>query len=187
MTAKTWISISILVVIAAVCAIIIHSVRPKPAPTTPENGGGQVACTMEAKMCPDGSYVGRTGPKCEFTACPGAMPTTSTTKLVPKTSVTTKPAPTATDGINFAPYKSGVNGVVTNNGLPYVTMVAVFRNADRTHAYAFTQTDQNGLYAFALPPGSYILGAGETNVPQCDHPEITVGINSYITSNISCK
>lgn len=29
-----------------------------------------IACTMEAKLCPDGSYVGRTGPKCEFTACP---------------------------------------------------------------------------------------------------------------------
>lgn len=30
----------------------------------------QTACTMEAKLCPDGSYVGRTGPNCEFTACP---------------------------------------------------------------------------------------------------------------------
>lgn len=30
----------------------------------------QVACTEEAKLCPDGSYVGRTGPNCEFTACP---------------------------------------------------------------------------------------------------------------------
>ncbi len=29
-----------------------------------------VACTMEAKLCPDGSYAGRTGPKCEFAACP---------------------------------------------------------------------------------------------------------------------
>ncbi|MEK7582173.1 MAG: hypothetical protein AAB488_02510 [Patescibacteria group bacterium] len=29
-----------------------------------------VACTMEAKMCPDGSYVGRTGPNCEFAKCP---------------------------------------------------------------------------------------------------------------------
>lgn len=28
------------------------------------------ACTMEAKLCPDGSYVGRTGPNCEFTECP---------------------------------------------------------------------------------------------------------------------
>lgn len=29
-----------------------------------------VACTMEAKICPDGSAVGRTGPNCEFAACP---------------------------------------------------------------------------------------------------------------------
>jgi hypothetical protein len=27
-------------------------------------------CTMDAKLCPDGSYVGRTGPNCEFSACP---------------------------------------------------------------------------------------------------------------------
>ncbi|SRR3989339_1640468 len=28
-----------------------------------------VACTMDAKQCPNGSYVGRTGPNCEF-VCP---------------------------------------------------------------------------------------------------------------------
>lgn len=28
-----------------------------------------IACTMDAKKCPDGTYVGRTGPKCEF-VCP---------------------------------------------------------------------------------------------------------------------
>jgi hypothetical protein len=28
------------------------------------------SCTMEAKLCPDGSYVGRSGPNCEFTVCP---------------------------------------------------------------------------------------------------------------------
>jgi hypothetical protein len=37
------------------------------------------ACTMEAKQCPDGSYVGRTGPACEFTACPEA--TTQSTEV----------------------------------------------------------------------------------------------------------
>ncbi|MBI5071992.1 hypothetical protein HZB93_03850 [Candidatus Falkowbacteria bacterium] len=36
------------------------------APATNE----PVACTMEAKICPDGSSVGRTGPKCEFSPCP---------------------------------------------------------------------------------------------------------------------
>lgn len=30
-----------------------------------------VACTEEAKICPDGSAVGRTGPNCEFAPCPG--------------------------------------------------------------------------------------------------------------------
>lgn len=30
-----------------------------------------IACTMEAKKCPNGSYVTRIGPKCEFAKCPG--------------------------------------------------------------------------------------------------------------------
>lgn len=29
-----------------------------------------ISCTQEAKLCPDGSYVGRVGDKCEFAACP---------------------------------------------------------------------------------------------------------------------
>lgn len=34
-------------------------------------GEEQVFCTQEAMLCPDGSYVGRTGPNCEFAPCPG--------------------------------------------------------------------------------------------------------------------
>jgi len=30
-----------------------------------------VACTMEAKECPDGSFVGRVSPDCAFAPCPG--------------------------------------------------------------------------------------------------------------------
>lgn len=33
-----------------------------------------IACTMEAKICPDGSSVGRAGPKCEFAPCPSPKP-----------------------------------------------------------------------------------------------------------------
>jgi hypothetical protein len=29
-----------------------------------------MACPMDAKLCPSGSYVSRTGPNCEFAACP---------------------------------------------------------------------------------------------------------------------
>ncbi len=43
---------------------------PTPTPTpTP------VACTKEAKICPDGSAVGRTGPNCEFAPCPSPTST----------------------------------------------------------------------------------------------------------------
>jgi len=30
-----------------------------------------VFCTMDAKVCPDGSAVGRVWPDCEFSPCPG--------------------------------------------------------------------------------------------------------------------
>ena len=35
-----------------------------------DSKGGQTVCAQEAKQCPDGSYVSRTGPSCEFTSCP---------------------------------------------------------------------------------------------------------------------
>lgn len=35
----------------------------------PEESG--TVCTADAKLCPDGSYVGRQGPRCEFAPCPG--------------------------------------------------------------------------------------------------------------------
>lgn len=38
---------------------------------SPSKQVGEVACTQEAKLCPDGSSVGRTGPNCEFAPCPG--------------------------------------------------------------------------------------------------------------------
>lgn len=45
-------------------------VPPELAPVE-EDIEQPVACTMEAKMCPDGSFVGRQGPNCEFAPCPG--------------------------------------------------------------------------------------------------------------------
>jgi len=41
------------------------------AEDTTTGNSDPVACTMDAKQCPDGSYVGRTGPNCEFAPCPG--------------------------------------------------------------------------------------------------------------------
>lgn len=37
-----------------------------------------VACTADAKICPDGTGVGRVGPDCEFAACPAVVGTLCT-------------------------------------------------------------------------------------------------------------
>lgn len=57
----------VLISVAAVVLLlgIAYLLMPKPV-----GQPGPVFCTQEAKLCPDGSYVGRTGPKCEFAACP---------------------------------------------------------------------------------------------------------------------
>ena len=47
--------------------------QTEPAPNPPPQEG-PVACTMDAKVCPDGSAVGRQGPNCEFAPCPGETP-----------------------------------------------------------------------------------------------------------------
>ncbi|MFA7309657.1 MAG: peptidoglycan-binding protein [Candidatus Paceibacterota bacterium] len=36
---------------------------------SPDNS--MIACAMDAKICPDGTSIVRSGPKCEFAACPG--------------------------------------------------------------------------------------------------------------------
>lgn len=44
---------------------------PTPRILVPKNENPPSACTLDAKICPDGSAVGRTGPNCEFQKCPG--------------------------------------------------------------------------------------------------------------------
>lgn len=58
------------ILIVVVGLVLIGAVYVFIKPSLAPMSGGQVACTQEAKQCPDGSYVGRTGPKCEFAACP---------------------------------------------------------------------------------------------------------------------
>ncbi len=49
-----------------------------------------VACTMDAMQCPDGSWVGRTGPDCEF-VCPEDEPTTDSSGTVTIEGFYTRP------------------------------------------------------------------------------------------------
>ncbi|CAN5908929.1 hypothetical protein BH11MYX4_BH11MYX4_59720 [soil metagenome] len=61
------------------------------------------ACTEEAKQCPDGSYVARTGPKCEFSACPEPVACSTEAKLCPDGSAVGRSGPKC----EFAPCPGG--------------------------------------------------------------------------------
>jgi hypothetical protein len=53
---------------------IMCTVKACGGGSTPGNPGNPgPGCTEEAKICPDGSAVGRTGPNCEFAPCPGTQ------------------------------------------------------------------------------------------------------------------
>ncbi|HTK33346.1 MAG TPA: hypothetical protein VL335_02235, partial [Candidatus Paceibacterota bacterium] len=123
---KTVTKLSLILIVVCIVATVIYGlvfVAPPqstvPVVVQPE----PVVCTMEAKQCPDGSYVGRSGPQCEFAACPSPN--------------TTPPS--------IRPYDSGVHGTVMLGPTcpvmrnppdpscadkPYATLVVVFRSSD---------------------------------------------------------
>lgn len=53
-------------IIIALCAIILYALMITFPLQPPES----VACAADAKLCPDGSYVGRVPPACDFEQCP---------------------------------------------------------------------------------------------------------------------
>lgn len=75
-------------------------------------------CTLEAKICPDGSAVGRSGPACEFTACPEVVENnaSSTTSATSSQSTTTKPIQ-SNDVV--------INQKFTNNGISIIPLEIV--------------------------------------------------------------
>ena len=66
-----------IVAVAFAAALLLAGCAGAPdmPPQPPGNGTtpGPIACTADARVCPDGSYVGRTGPNCEFAACPASL------------------------------------------------------------------------------------------------------------------
>ena len=63
-------SVILIIVFAVVSTIVINRVRQKQAHPSEETGRGSFACIADAKQCPDGSYVGRVAPYCQFAPCP---------------------------------------------------------------------------------------------------------------------
>lgn len=67
MNNKLFIIIFVLVVFVSGTFLYLYNPEPVVIEKTEEEG---VACTMDAMLCPDGSYVGRIAPNCDFAPCP---------------------------------------------------------------------------------------------------------------------
>lgn len=168
-------------IIGVVLVVILGGLWAANSHSAAVPGGGGKACTMEAKLCPDGSSVGRTGPNCEFTPCPTASGDTG-------------------DG-SIVPYDSGVSGTVSlgptcpverippdpqcaNKG--YATAVVAYR-AGSSKPFVIGNSDATGAFKLSLPPGLYTLKAGgSTMLPRCNPVDVTVAATGYATTTISC-
>jgi hypothetical protein len=177
--------IGVIVVVVGVALWIVNG-RAASAPR------GQ-ACTMEAKICPDGSAVGRTGPNCEFAPCPpealcegGECPAVATT---------------TSSGGGVIPHDSGVRGTVSLGPTcpverippdpacadkPYAAAILVYRTGSGT-PFIIGNSDMNGAFQFSLPPGSYTINAGSgKTLPRCTPVDVVVPANGYASTTISC-
>lgn len=69
------------VILAGISLVVAYGVWAfHQTPENQEEGGNMTICTADARQCPDGTYVGRTGPNCQF-VCPSTAvtPTDETT------------------------------------------------------------------------------------------------------------
>lgn len=134
--------------------------------------GNSGICTADAKMCPDGSYVGRAGPSCEFAACPSPKGSGIQGNVVvgPTCGVeSTPPDPSCAP----KPYAAAL-GIFAVGGIKAIKNVTA---------------SQSGIFSVALPPGTYeIRNDPQAEVlPDCRSNEpVVVKTNAYTTVTISC-
>lgn len=138
-----------------------------------------VACTQEAKQCPDGkTYVGRTGPNCEFAACP---------ELGPCQGPGCGSTVTATSSVDTSTWKTYRNKMITGTltgkvsigpicpvervGVPcpvppetYTSREFLVLSSDQKKTIASFHADAQGNYSVSLSPGVYTVVSAKTGI-----------------------
>ncbi|MDB5194174.1 MAG: protein of unknown function with transrane region [Parcubacteria group bacterium] len=144
-----------------------------------------VACTMEAKLCPDGSYVGRTGPDCAFSACPDATSTTGTTGSTSGGSlVTGELTGTVTLGPTCPVMRNPPDPGCEDKAYQTTVVVSV---ASSGKEVGRQETDASGRFKFAFLPGTYTVTAlGGSVYPRCEVATAVLVRAATTTTAISC-
>ena len=134
---------------------------------------GVVACTMEAKLCPDGSSVGRVPPLCDFAPCPGAA--------VSKSGVSGKAILGPTCPVERIPPDPACAPK------PYHGSLAV-TSTDGSIVVASFETADDGSFTVELPPGEYAIRSplGAPMLPRCSSDIFTVNSGAYTDVPVSC-
>ena len=126
-----------------------------------------IACTEEAKLCPDGSAVGRTGPNCEFAACPAIN-----IVVTPPTPIPTKKiaAGYVSGHVTIGPFcpVERIDQPCTVPPEAYTSRAVVIYQNDGYTEKARVFLDKDGNYKITLSPGKYFaqiqpagIGPGE--------------------------
>lgn len=190
-----------IVLLAAGCGkVSVQTPQPQPGP---------VACTDDAKQCPDGSYVNRVAPSCDFAACP--TPDTSGNPPVacpmiakqcpdgsyvhpegPKCEI---PACPSASSIN-----SGIEGQITIGPTCPVERIppdpacadkayeatVIVKSADGQKEVTRFTSSASGSFKVDLPPGNYLLVPVSPNVyPRAGSQPVSVSKNLYTHIDIS--
>jgi plastocyanin len=147
--ALIWTVVAILIVVGGIILLTSDTM-------VPENNG-PVACTLEAKMCPDGSAVGRTGPNCEFAACPVSTTT-------PSTSTTTAPTPPNTvDTPAVAP--KTITVTYTDSGFSPAIV-----NIKRGDTVTFINQGTGSMWVGSNDHPSHTIYSGTSLTDHCSNP-----------------
>ncbi len=143
-----------------------------------------IACTLEAKICPDGSAVGRTGPNCEFATCPTGSTSGEATSTFPQ-----KNSGTVAGKVTLSPV-CPVERIPPDPNCapkPYETKITV-SSADGSKIIKTTQSNADGTFSFTLAPGNYTIQApgGEMIYPRCSPIMVSIKTSATVQADISC-
>jgi hypothetical protein len=129
------------------------------------------ACTTEAKLCADGSSVGRIPPKCDFSPCP-----------------------TETSGINGNVLLGPMCPVSQDPpdpqcyDRPYATDLLIFKSDDLQKVVQEFRSDSDGKFRIQVPEGEYVIqsSASPDLLPRCYSEVIRVEANKYSDITVNC-
>ncbi len=124
----------------------------------------QTLCTAETRICPDGTAVGRSGPHCEFTACPGDADGDRESRKTQSGIRGTATVGPACPAMRIDP---GTEWEQRCKDRPFQGTL-IIKEGSTNRETTRVQTDAQGRFEVALPAGVYHILSDEARpYPRC--------------------